>query len=121
MMARPAELGVERRESSGAAGTSARNHADTDAADAATKYRPPVAARALLARDRLIEVLRAAVGDGSSSFTHRPIRQEHACRAVARRTRARRRWGGLADHDEDDNNAVWFLVHLLEPIRAGLA
>ena len=66
-MARPVNLGVERRESTGVWQAPRRENTLTPTPPTpATKYRPPVAARALLPRDRLTEMLRAVVGDGSS-------------------------------------------------------
>src|SRR5258708_31810030 len=59
-MARPVELGGERRESTGVRQAPRRETTLTPTPPTpATKYRPPVAARALLGRDLLIDVLRA--------------------------------------------------------------
>jgi ATP/maltotriose-dependent transcriptional regulator MalT len=118
-MARPVELGVERRESSAPRPTPRRETTLTPTPPTpATKYRPPVAARALLTRDRLTEVLRAG-GRRRLVLIHAPSgfgkstlaaqwRQELVHDGVA---------VGWLTIDDDDNNVVWFLVHLLESIR----
>lgn len=58
-MARPVELGVERRGSSVAQAIHRDSPATTAPPTPATKYRPPVPTRSLVARTRLTEVLRA--------------------------------------------------------------
>jgi serine/threonine-protein kinase PknK len=116
-MARPVDLGVERRESS--APTPRRETTLTPTPPTpATKYRPPVATRALLARDRLIAMLRAGgrrrlvLIHGPSGFGKSTLaaqwREELVRDGVA---------VGWLTIDDDDNNVVWFLVHLLESIR----
>ncbi|MDT5208425.1 MAG: serine/threonine-protein kinase PknK [Mycobacterium sp.] len=118
-MARPVELGVERRESTGALPTPRRETTMTPTPPTpATKYRPPVAARALLPRDRLTEILRAG--------GRRRLVLIHAPSGFGKSTLAAQ-WREALVHDgvavgwltidDDDNNVVWFLVHLLESIR----
>jgi serine/threonine-protein kinase PknK len=130
-MARPVELGVERRTSPVAASQVRRDTGATYLATSgatflatptpptpATKYRPPVPTRSLVARDRLIDVLRAS---GRRRFTliHAPSgfgkstlaaqwQEELSRDAVA---------VGWLTIDDDDNNVVWFLAHLIELIR----
>ena len=116
-MARPVELGVERREPPEAP---MRRHLTPTPTPPtpATKYRPPVAAQTLLTRNRLIETLRA--GD------RRRLVLIHAPSGFGKSTLAAQ-WReelvrdgvavGWLTIDDDDNNAVWFLAHLLESIR----
>jgi serine/threonine-protein kinase PknK len=118
-MARPVELGVERRESSAPRPTPRRETTLTPTPPTpATKYRPPVAARALLARDRLIEVLRAG-GRRRLVLIHAP--SGFGKSTLAAQWREELVHDGVAvgwlTIDDDDNNVVWFLVHLLESIR----
>jgi ATP/maltotriose-dependent transcriptional regulator MalT len=118
-MARPVELGVERRESSALRQAPRRETTLTPTPPTpATKYRPPVAARALLARDRLIEVLRAG-GRRRLVLIHAP--SGFGKSTLAAQWREELVHDGVAvgwlTIDDDDNNVVWFLVHLLESIR----
>jgi ATP/maltotriose-dependent transcriptional regulator MalT len=118
-MARPVELSVERRESSAPRPTSRRETTlTTTPPTPATKYRPPVAARALLARNRLIEVLRAG-GRRRLVLIHAP--SGFGKSTLAAQWREELVHDGVAvgwlTIDDDDNNVVWFLVHLLESIR----
>jgi serine/threonine-protein kinase PknK len=118
-MARPVDLGVERRESSGVRQAPRRETTLTPTPPTpATKYRPPVAARALLARDRLIEALRAG-GRRRLVLIHAP--SGFGKSTLAAQWREELVHDGVAvgwlTIDDDDNNAVWFLVHLLESIR----
>jgi serine/threonine-protein kinase PknK len=118
-MARPVELGVERRESSAPRPTPRRETTLTPTPPTpATKYRPPVAARALLARDRLTEVLRAG-GRRRLVLIHAP--SGFGKSTLAAQWREELVHDGVAvgwlTIDDDDNNVVWFLVHLLESIR----
>jgi serine/threonine-protein kinase PknK len=118
-MARPVELGVEQRTSPVAASQVRRDTGATPTPPTpATKYRPPVPTRSLVARDRLIDVLRA--GD------QRRFVLIHAPSGFGKSTLAAQwreelsRYGvavGWLTIDEDDNNVVWFLSHLLELIR----
>ena len=84
----------------------------------ATKFRPPTPTRQLVARARLIDVLRAGrsrrltvihapAGFGKSTLAAqwRDVLTEEGV-AVA--------WLGV---DHDDDNVVWFLAHLVEAIR----
>ncbi|MGZ4585028.1 MAG: protein kinase domain-containing protein [Mycobacterium sp.] len=118
-MARPVELGVERRTSPVPA---SRVRRDTPATPSpptpATKYRPSVPTRSLVARDRLIGTLRACgrrrfilihgpSGFGKSTLAFQWL-QELSRDGVAT---------GWLTIDDDDNNVVWFLEHLLELIR----
>ena len=122
-MAHPVELGVERRTSPVTASQARRDTPTTMKATLtpptpATKYRPPVATRSLVARERLIEVLRA--GD------RRRFVLIHAPSGFGKSTLAVQ-WRDELTHDgvavgwltidDDDNNVVWFLAHLLELIR----
>ncbi|MFV0495113.1 protein kinase domain-containing protein [Mycobacterium sp.] len=120
-MPRPVELGVERQKSSGTHPFQ-RNR---DAASTfetpptpATKYRPSVPTRSLVARGRLLDVLR---GGG-----RRRLVLMHAPSGFGKSTLAAQWRDELASDDiavswltvdDDDNNAVWFLAHLLESIR----
>ncbi len=118
-MARPVELGVERRESTGVWQAPRRENTLTPTPPTpATKYRPPVAARALLARDRLIDVLRAG-GRRRLVLIHAP--SGFGKSTLAAQWREELVHDGVAvgwlTIDEDDNNVVWFLVHLMESIR----
>ncbi|HVQ49288.1 MAG TPA: protein kinase [Mycobacterium sp.] len=117
-MARPVELGVERRESSASRPTARETTLTPTPPTPATKYRPPVAARALLARDRLIEVLRAG-GRRRLVLIHAP--SGYGKSTLAAQWCEELMHDGVAvgwlTIDDDDNNAVWFIVHLLESIR----
>src|SRR5271163_451515 len=64
-MARPVELGVERRTSPVAPSAVRRDTGTPTPPTPTTKYRPPVPTQSLVARNRLLDVLRAA-GDGWS-------------------------------------------------------
>ncbi|QSE81429.1 serine/threonine-protein kinase [Rhodococcus koreensis] len=84
----------------------------------ATKFRPPTAPKALVRRARLLEALRAA--------RRRRLVLIHAPAGYGKSTLAAQ-WrevlvsGGTAvawlSVDNDDNNLVWFLAHLIEAIR----
>ena len=118
-MARPVELGVERRTSPVAASQVRRDTAATPTPPTpATKYRPPVPTRSLVARNRLIDILRAG-GRRRFVLIHAPSgfgkstlaaqwREELSGDDVA---------VGWLTIDDDDNNVVWFLAHLVELIR----
>ena len=96
-MARPVDLGVERRTPATQASTPRRSSTTTPPAPA-TKYRPSVPTRGLVPRPRLTDVLRAG---GRRRLVLDPralrVRQEHTGGPVARGPFARRRRGGLAD------------------------
>jgi ATP/maltotriose-dependent transcriptional regulator MalT/serine/threonine protein kinase len=123
-MARPVELGVERRTSPVAATQAGRETRATSGTalyntlsppTPATKYRPPVPTRSLLARDRLIDVLRAG-GRRRCVLVHAPAGYGKSTLAA--------QWQealiadgvavGWLTIDDDDNNVAWFLAHLLE-------
>ncbi len=114
-MAQPVELGVERREPPAAP---IRRHLTPTPPTPATKYRPPIATRSMLARDRLIDVLRAG-GRRRLVLIHAPSGFGKSTLAAQWREELVR--GGVAvgwlTIDDDDNNAAWFLTHLLESIR----
>ncbi|MDV6243052.1 protein kinase domain-containing protein [Rhodococcus opacus] len=84
----------------------------------ATKFRPPTAPKALVPRARLLDVLRAA--------RRRRLVLIHAPAGYGKSTLAAQ-WrevlvaGGTVvawlSVDNDDNNLVWFLAHLIEAIR----
>jgi ATP/maltotriose-dependent transcriptional regulator MalT len=114
-MARPVELGVESREPPAAP---MRRHLTPTPPTPATKYRPRVATRSMLARDRLIELLRAG-GGRRLVLIHAP--SGYGKSTLAAQWRDELTSGGVAvgwlTVDDDDNNVVWFLVHLLESLR----
>ena len=114
-MARPVELGVERRMAPAAP---IRRHLTPTPPTPATKYRPQVATRSTLARDRLIEALRAG-GRRRLILIHAP--SGFGKSTLAAQWRDELSHNGVAvgwlTVDDDDNNVVWFLAHLLESIR----
>ncbi|MFD9663237.1 protein kinase [Rhodococcus sp. NPDC059968] len=84
----------------------------------ATKYRPPIPAKALVGRARLIEALRAG--------QWRRLTVIHAPTGYGKSTLAAQWCEALAADgvavawltvDRDDDNVVWFLAHLIEAIR----
>ena len=118
-MARPVELGVERRTSPVSASQVRRDTGATPTPPTpATKYRPPVPTRSLVARDRLLDVLRAG-GRRRFVLIHAPSGFGKSTLAAQWREELLR--DGVAvgwlTIDDDDNNVVWFLAHLLELIR----
>ncbi len=117
-MPRPVGLGVERRTSVGARPV----HRDTGSTPTpptpATKYRPPVPIRSLVDRRRLTDVLRAG--------SRRRLILIHAPSGFGKSTLAAQWREELSSEgiavawltiDDDDNNEVWFLAHLLEAVR----
>ena len=114
-MARPVELGVEHRE---APATPMRRHLTPTPPTPATKYRPPVATRSMLARGRLIDLLRAG-GSRRLVLIHAPSGYGKTTLAAQWRDELAR--DGVAvgwlTVDDDDNNAVWFIAHMLESLR----
>src|ERR1700722_9822196 len=120
-MPRPVELGVERRKSP-VAGSAHRNTGGTPTFQTpptpATKYRPPVPTRSLVARNRLTNVLRAG-GRRRLILIHAP--SGFGKSTLAAQWREELSSDGVAvawlTVDDDDNNEVWFLAHLLESIR----
>jgi serine/threonine-protein kinase PknK len=115
-MARPVELGVERRKPAGPA--SIRRHATPTPPTPATKYRPPVPTRSLITRRRLTDVLHAGAGR-RVILIHAPSGFGKSTLAAQWRERLSRDGVAVAwlTIDDDDNNPVWFLAHLLESIR----
>ena len=115
-MARPVDLGVERRKTP--ASKPVRSESTTAPPTPATKYRPPVPTRSLVARSRVIDLLRAG-GRRRLIFIHAPSGFGKSTLAAQWREELVR--DGVAAAwltiDDDDNNVVWFLAHLLESIR----
>jgi ATP/maltotriose-dependent transcriptional regulator MalT len=114
-MARPVELGVEHREPPA---TPIRRHLTPTPPTPATKYRPPVAAKSMLARGRLIELLRAG-GSRRLVLIHAPSGYGKTTLAAQWRDELARNGVavGWLTVDDDDNNAVWFIAHMLESLR----
>ena len=117
-MARPVELGVERRTSPVAPAAVRRDTTTPTPPTPTTKYRPPVPTRSLVARNRLFDVLRAG-GRRRLVLIHAPSGFGKSTLAAQWREELAR--DGVAvgwlTIDDDDNNVVWFLAHLLELIR----
>jgi ATP/maltotriose-dependent transcriptional regulator MalT len=117
-MARPVELGVEHRTSPVAPAAVRRDTTTPTPPTPTTKYRPPVPTRSLVARDRLLDVLRAG-GRRRLVLVHAPSGFGKSTLAAQWREELDR--DGVAvgwlTIDDDDNNVVWFLAHLLELIR----
>ncbi|WP_055403606.1 MULTISPECIES: serine/threonine-protein kinase [unclassified Mycobacterium] len=84
----------------------------------ATKFRPPASTRALVARDRLMALLRAA-GRRRLILLHAP--SGYGKTTLVAQWRAELTAAGVTvawlTVDDDDNNVVWFLAHLLAAIR----
>jgi serine/threonine-protein kinase PknK len=116
-MARPVELGVERRMSRAARSSDRRDITPTPPAPA-TKYRPQVVTRSLVPRERLMDILRAG-GRRRLILIHAP--SGFGKSTLAAQWRAELTRDGVAvcwlTVDDDDNNVVWLLAHLLESIR----
>jgi ATP/maltotriose-dependent transcriptional regulator MalT len=117
-MARPVELGVERRTSPVAPSAVRPDTATPTPPTPTTKYRPPVPTGSLVARNRLLDVLRAG-GRRRLVLIHAPSGFGKSTLAAQWREELDR--SGVAvgwlTIDDDDNNVVWFLAHLLELIR----
>jgi serine/threonine-protein kinase PknK len=84
----------------------------------ATKYRPPTSTKALVSRERLIGALRAG--------RRRRLTLIHGPSGFGKTTLAAQWRDELVNEgvavawltiDDDDNNVVWFLAHLVESIR----
>ncbi|MEN0138521.1 MAG: protein kinase [Rhodococcus sp. (in: high G+C Gram-positive bacteria)] len=84
----------------------------------ATRFRPPAATRQLVERDRLIDLLRAG--------RRRLLTVIHGPTGFGKSTLAAQWRNVLADEgvavawltvDNDDDNVVWFVAHLIEAIR----
>ncbi|MEV0294744.1 protein kinase [Nocardia sp. NPDC050710] len=86
---------------------------------AATRLRPPVATRALVERPRLIELLRHGCGrrlaviHGPTGFGKTTLAAQWCQTLTAEGVAVA--WLTV---DQDDNNVVWFLSHLIDAIRA---
>src|SRR5271168_3467859 len=117
-MPRPVELGVERRKSPLARSVHRDTGGTTTPPTPATKYRPPVPTSSLVARSRLTDVLRAG-GRRRLILIHAP--SGFGKSTLAAQWREELSSDGVAvawlTVDDDDNNEVWFLAHLLESIR----
>jgi serine/threonine-protein kinase PknK len=113
-MPRPVELGVA-HSNSPAAGSSTRRHTTMTPATPATKYRPPTSSTTLVARERLMDILRAG-GRRRLILLHAP--SGFGKSTLAAQWREELLSAGVAvgwlTIDEDDNNVVWFVAHLLE-------
>src|SRR6202012_3753172 len=83
-----------------------------------TKYRPPVGVQSLVTRDRLMAILRAA-GRRKLILIYAP--SGYGKTTLVAQWRNELASSGVAvawlTVDDDDNNVVWFLAHLLEAIR----
>jgi ATP/maltotriose-dependent transcriptional regulator MalT len=118
-MAHRVEFGVESRKAPVQPSTHRRHTSATPTPPTpVTKYRPPVAVRSLVARDRLYDLLRAA-GRRRLILINAP--SGYGKSTLAAQWREHLIGEGVAvawlTVDDDDNNAVWFLSHLLESIR----
>jgi ATP/maltotriose-dependent transcriptional regulator MalT len=118
-MAHPVELGVEHRVAPATASHARRDTGATPTPPTpATKYRPPIPTRSLVARDRLMDVLRAG-GRRRFVLIHAPSGFGKSTLAAQWREELSR--DGVAvgwlTIDDDDNNVVWFLSHVVELIR----
>ncbi|SEB46110.1 serine/threonine-protein kinase [Rhodococcus jostii] len=84
----------------------------------ATKFRPPTPTRSLVVRDRLIETLRAGQ-DRRLMVIHAPAGFGKSTLAAQWRDVLTESGMAVAwlSVDDDDNNVVWFLTHLIEAIR----
>ncbi|KWX04718.1 hypothetical protein TH66_05810 [Carbonactinospora thermoautotrophica] len=89
-----------------------------DPTSAITKYRPPPPAGNLVVRSRLIDVLRAGQGR-RLVLIHAPAGFGKTTLAAQWRDELTAQGVAVAwlAMDRDDNNAVWFLAHLIESIR----
>jgi ATP/maltotriose-dependent transcriptional regulator MalT len=118
-MARPVDLSVERQTSALAPSTVRRDIVATPTPPTpATKYRPPVPTRSLVTRNRLIELFRAG-GRRRVVLIHAPSGFGKSTLAAQWREELVRDGVAVAwlTIDDDDNNVVWFLAHLLESLR----
>ncbi|OBG68945.1 MULTISPECIES: serine/threonine-protein kinase [unclassified Mycobacterium] len=100
-----------------AAAYRARETASTPPAPA-TKFRPPASTRSLVPRDRLMALLREA-GRRRLILLHAP--SGYGKTTLVAQWRAELTAAGVTvawlTVDDDDNNVVWFLAHLLAAIR----
>ncbi|PXX63215.1 serine/threonine-protein kinase PknK [Nocardia tenerifensis] len=98
--------------------TGASGTATTLPPTAATKFRPPTPAREPVARPRLLDILRAG-GRRRLAVIHAPAGFGKSTVAAQWRTDLTERgipvaWIGV---DQDDDNEIWFLAHLVQAIR----
>ncbi len=102
----------------GATGSSRRSSALCTPPAASTKFRPPTPARPMVVRQRLFDLLRAGqrrrlivihapAGFGKSTLAAQ-------WRDILGRENVRVAWLSV---DQDDNNVLWFLAHLIEALR----
>ena len=117
-MARPVELGVEHRTSAVAPPAVRRDTTTPTPPTPTTKYRPPVPTRSLVGRGRLLDVFRAG-GRRRFVLIHAPSGFGKSTLAAQWREEVARDGVpvGWLTIDDDDNNVVWFLAHLLELVR----
>ena len=118
-MARPIDLSVEGQPAAVVPSTVRRHVVATPTPPTpATKYRPPVPTRSLVSRNRLIDLLRAG-GRRRVVLIHAPSGFGKSTLAVQWREELVRDGVAVAwlTIDDDDNNVVWFLAHLLESLR----
>lgn len=119
-IAHPSATPTPGRAVTGATGRRGRDTVEspvTPPRSASTKYRPAVSKRTVLGRRRLIEVLRAG--------EPRRLTVIHGPAGTGKATLAAQWFHALAADgvpvawlhvDDDDNNVVWFLAHLVEAI-----
>jgi ATP/maltotriose-dependent transcriptional regulator MalT len=116
-MVLPAEVKAEQAASATTESSDWRDTSLTPRAPA-TKYRPPAAVRSLVIRERLMDILRAA-GRRRLILVYAP--SGYGKTTLVAQWRAELTSSGVAvawlTVDDDDNNVVWFLTHVLEAIR----
>jgi serine/threonine-protein kinase PknK len=116
-MVRPVELAVAHGNSPPARSPD-RRHTTATPATPATKYRPQTSNTTLVARERLMDILRAS-GRRRLILIHAPSGFGKSTLAAQWRSELIR--AGVAvgwlTIDEDDNNVVWFVAHLLDLFR----
>ncbi len=116
-MALPVDLKAERG-SAATTGSSDRRDGTLTPPAPTTKYRPPAAIQSLVTRDRLMAILRAA-GRRRLILIYAP--SGYGKTTLVAQWRRELTSSGVAvawlTVDDDDNNVVWFLAHLLEAIR----
>ena len=118
-MARPVDLSVEGQTAAVVPSTVRRDIVATPTPPTpATKYRPPVPTRSLVTRNRLIDLFRAG-GRRRVVLIHAPSGFGKSTLAAQWREELVRDGVAVAwlTIDDDDNNVVWFLAHLLESLR----
>jgi ATP/maltotriose-dependent transcriptional regulator MalT len=118
-MARPVDLSVEGQTAAVVPSTVRRDVGATPTPPTpATKYRPPVPTRSLVSRNRLIDLFRAG-GRRRVVLIHAPSGFGKSTLAAQWREVLVRDGVAVAwlTIDDDDNNVVWFLAHLLESLR----